>query len=40
MGLRYVNSWDRPPLEQYMLPCGDYEFPFILTPVKHNVYLE
>ena len=28
------------PLPQYMLPYGDYEFTFILTPVKHSVEIE
>ena len=35
MGLGCVNSWGALPLPQYMLPYGDYEFTFILTPVKH-----
>ena len=37
MGLGCVNSWGALPLPQYMLPYGDYEFTFILTPVKHSV---
>ena len=40
MGLGCVNSWGRLPLDQYMLPYGDYEFTFILTPVKHCIELE
>ena len=40
MGLGCVNSWGALPLKQYMLPYGDYEFTFILTPVKHSVDLE
>jgi beta-galactosidase len=40
MGLGCVNSWGAMPLPQYMLPYGDYEFTFILTPVKHSVEVE
>ena len=40
MGLGCVNSWGTLPLPQYMLPYGDYEFTFILTPVKHSVGIE
>ncbi|MCD8103382.1 MAG: DUF4981 domain-containing protein [Alistipes sp.] len=38
MGLGCVNSWGALPLEQYMLPYGDYEFTFIMTPVRHKVF--
>ncbi len=37
MGLACVNSWGAIPLPQYMLPYGDYEFTFIMTPVKSNI---
>ena len=40
MGLGCVNSWGALPLPQYMLPYGDYEFTFILTPVKHQIEIE
>ncbi|MGL5273793.1 MAG: glycoside hydrolase family 2 TIM barrel-domain containing protein [Phocaeicola sp.] len=40
MGLGCVNSWGAWPLPQYQLPYGDYEFTFILTPVKHQVGIE
>ena len=40
MGLGCVNSWGALPLPQYMLPYGDYEFTFILTPVKHSIEIE
>lgn len=40
MGLGCVNSWGAMPLPQYMLPYGDYEFTFILSPVKHSVEIE
>lgn len=35
MGLQGVNSWGGLPLPEYQLPYGDYEFTFILEPVKH-----
>ncbi|MDR2810059.1 MAG: DUF4981 domain-containing protein [Tannerellaceae bacterium] len=38
MGLGCVNSWGALPLEAYRLPYGDYEFCFVMTPVKHQVY--
>lgn len=34
MGLGCVNSWGAQPLPEYMLPYKDYEFKYILTPVK------
>ncbi len=34
MGLGCVNSWGTIPLKEYLLPYGDYEFTFIITPVK------
>lgn len=34
MGLACVNSWGAIPQPEYMLPYGDYDFRFILTPVK------
>lgn len=40
MGLGCVNSWGAIPLPQYMLPYGDYEFTFILTPVSHCVNIK
>ncbi len=40
MGLGCINSWGTIPLPQYMLPYGDYEFTFILTPVKHAMEME
>ena len=35
MGLGCVNSWGTLPLEKYRVPYQDYEFSFILTPVRH-----
>jgi beta-galactosidase len=32
-----VNSWGTLPLEKYRVPYQDYEFSFILTPVRHKV---
>ena len=40
MGLGCVNSWGALPLPQYILPYGDYEFTFILTPVKHQIEIK
>lgn len=40
MGLACENSWGAIPLPQYMLPYGDYEFTFIMTPVKSGVVIE
>ncbi|NDV66743.1 glycoside hydrolase family 2 TIM barrel-domain containing protein [Bacteroides sp. 224] len=37
MGLGCVNSWGTLPLPQYRLPYGDYEFTFIMTPVRNQV---
>ena len=36
MGLGCVNSWGAWPLPEYQLPYGDYEFTFILTPVRNQ----
>ena len=40
MGLACVNSWGAIPLPQYMLPYKDYEFTFMIQPVKHAVTIE
>ena len=37
MGLGCVDSWGSLPLQPYMLPYGDYNFTFTLTPVQHSV---
>ena len=37
MGLGCVNSWGAMPMEKYMLHYGDYEFTFIMQPVKHQL---
>lgn len=37
MGLGCIDSWGALPLEKYRLPYQDYEFTFILTPVRHKV---
>lgn len=36
MGLGCVDSWGAIPEPQYLLPYGDYEFSFIMTPVYHS----
>lgn len=33
-GLACVNSWGAVPQPEYMIPYGDYDFRFVLTPVK------
>ena len=35
MGLGCVNSWGAWPRSEHILPYKDYEFTFILSPVKH-----
>ena len=35
MGLGCEDSWGRIARPEYQVPYGDYEFTFILTPVKH-----
>ncbi|MBE6276192.1 MAG: DUF4981 domain-containing protein [Bacteroides sp.] len=40
MGLGCEDSWGRIARPEYQIPYGDYEFTFILTPVKHQVNLE
>ena len=40
MGLGCVNSWGALPEDKYMLPYGDYEFTFIMTPVKGYIACE
>lgn len=34
MGLGSIDSWGSLPLEQYRLPYQDYEFNFVLTPIR------
>lgn len=40
MGLGCVNSWGAWPRAEYLLPHGDYEFTFIMSPVKHAVDMQ
>ena len=37
LGLGCVNSWGAIPEEEYLVPYGDYEFSFIMTPVKNSI---
>lgn len=37
MGLGCITSWGALPLEEYMLPFGDYEFVFKMTPVRNFI---
>ena len=39
MGLGCIDSWGAIPRQEYMMPYGNYEFTFILTPVKHQVMI-
>ena len=38
MGLGCRDSWGAWPLEEYLLPYGDYEFTFIMRPLFHQLY--
>ena len=40
MGLGCVDSWGALPEPAYRLPYGDYEFTFIMSPIKSNVSIE
>lgn len=40
LGLGCVTSWGDIPLEQYRVPYGDYEFTFIMKPVKNHVVID
>ena len=40
MGLGCEDSWGRIARTEYQIPYTDYEFTFILTPVKHQVGIE
>lgn len=39
-GLGCEDSWGRIARPEYQVPYGDYEFTFILTPVRHNIEIE
>ncbi len=36
MGLGCVNSWGKLPRDEYRIPYGDYEFTFLIKPVRHQ----
>ena len=40
MGLACVNSWGAIAEPEYRLPYQDYEFSFIMTPVRHDYQME
>jgi beta-galactosidase len=40
MGLGCINSWGALPLPQYRLPYKDYNFTFIIRPVKYAIRIE
>ena len=37
LGLGCVNSWGAIPEDEYLLHYGDYEFTFIMTPIKNSI---
>lgn len=37
MGLGCVTSWGTLPLDKYMLHYGDYEFVYLMTPLKNHI---
>ena len=39
-GLGCVNSWGKSPLPEYRVPYADYEFTFIMSPVKSQIVIE
>ena len=40
MGMGCVNSWGAIPRPEYMLPYADYEFTYLLSPVKGYVKID
>ena len=34
MGVGCINSWGAKPLSEYVIPCGDYSFTFMISPVN------
>ena len=36
MGLGCVNSWGAWPEKQYMIPLQDYDFTFVIKPIRHE----
>lgn len=40
MGLACIDSWSALPKPEYMLPYGDYDFTFIMTPVKGHILVK
>lgn len=40
MGLACIDSWNALPEPEYMLPYGDYDFTFIMTPVKGHILVK
>ncbi len=37
MGLGCVNSWGAWPRKEYLIPYGDYEFTFVMTPIRSDI---
>ncbi len=40
MGLACIDSWNALPEPEYMLPYGDYDFTFIMTPQKGSLSIK
>lgn len=40
MGLACIDSWSALPEPEYMLPYGDYDFTFIMTPVQGHIIVK
>ena len=39
MGLGCINSWGAWPLQEYRIPYDDYDFTFIMMPVKKRILI-
>ena len=37
MGIGCIDSWGALPEAQYMIPYDNYEFSFMIEPIKHNL---
>lgn len=35
MGLGCIDSWGAWPLKEYLIPCADYDFQFVIRPVRN-----
>ncbi|MBN1953403.1 MAG: DUF4981 domain-containing protein [Bacteroidales bacterium] len=39
MGVGSINSWGALPLDEYLIPYGDYEFTFLMEPLKNKFWI-